>query len=92
MAQTYYIDIEMYLKKVLLLCPCSNPPSPLPPDVTSGPPETECVSTNLTDKDHIRHTSEPTRQESLTSLKNGLENHLEDVEQVSCFLCVKKIP
>ncbi|XP_045039634.2 tyrosine-protein phosphatase non-receptor type 13 isoform X10 [Desmodus rotundus] len=59
----------------------SNPPSPLPPDVTSGPPETECVSTNLTDKDRIRHTSEPTRQESLTSLKNGLENHLEDVEQ-----------
>ncbi|XP_036886557.1 tyrosine-protein phosphatase non-receptor type 13 isoform X8 [Sturnira hondurensis] len=59
----------------------SNPPSPLPPDVTSGPPETECVSTNLTDKYHIHHTSEPTRQESLTSLKNDLENHLEDLDQ-----------
>ncbi|KAM5338624.1 tyrosine-protein phosphatase non-receptor type 13 isoform 9-T9 [Glossophaga mutica] len=59
----------------------SNPPSPLPLDVTSGPPETECVSTNLTDKYHICHTSEPIRQESLTSLKNDLENHLEDLEQ-----------
>ncbi|XP_036988292.2 tyrosine-protein phosphatase non-receptor type 13 isoform X17 [Artibeus jamaicensis] len=59
----------------------SNPPSPLPPDMTSGLPETECVSTNLTDKYHIHHTSEPTRQESLTSLKNDLENHLEDLEQ-----------
>ncbi|XP_054447744.1 tyrosine-protein phosphatase non-receptor type 13 [Pteronotus mesoamericanus] len=58
----------------------SNPPSPLPPDVTPGPAETESVSTNLTDKYYIHHTSEPTRQESLTSLKNDLENHLEDLE------------
>ncbi|XP_016068552.1 PREDICTED: tyrosine-protein phosphatase non-receptor type 13 isoform X2 [Miniopterus natalensis] len=58
----------------------SNPPSPLPLDVTPGPPQTDSVSTNLIDKYHIRHTSEPTRQESLTSLKNDLENHLEDLE------------
>lgn len=82
----------MYLKNVLLLCPCSNSPSPSPLDETSGPPETECISTNVTDKYHIHHTSEPTRQESLTSLKNDLENYLEDLEHVSCFICVKKIP
>ncbi|XP_036194748.1 tyrosine-protein phosphatase non-receptor type 13 isoform X19 [Myotis myotis] len=58
----------------------SNPPSPLPLDVTPGPPQTESISTNLTDKYHIRHTSEPTRQDSLTSLKTNLENHLEDLE------------
>ncbi|KAM7155335.1 tyrosine-protein phosphatase non-receptor type 13 isoform 2-T2 [Molossus nigricans] len=58
----------------------SNPPSPLPPDVTPGPPQTESVSTNLTDKYHIHHTSEPTRQENITSLKNDLENYLEDLE------------
>lgn len=82
----------MYLKKVLLLCLYSNPPSPLPPDVTPGPPQTESVSTNLTDKYHIHPTSEPTRQENLTSLKNDLENYLEDLELVSYFLCIKKIP
>lgn len=76
--------------KPLLLCLCSNPPSPLPLDVTPGPPQTDSVSTNLIDKYHIRHTSEPTRQESLTSLKNDLENHLEDLEPVSCFLCIRK--
>ncbi|XP_036115554.1 tyrosine-protein phosphatase non-receptor type 13 isoform X5 [Molossus molossus] len=58
----------------------SNPPSPLPPDVTPGPPQTESVSTNLTDKYHVHHTSEPTRQENVTSLKNDLENYLEDLE------------
>ncbi|XP_014401455.1 PREDICTED: tyrosine-protein phosphatase non-receptor type 13 isoform X9 [Myotis brandtii] len=58
----------------------SNPPSPLPLDVTPGPPQTESISTNLTDKYHTRHTSEPTRQDSLTSLKTDLENHLEDLE------------
>ncbi|XP_070249289.1 tyrosine-protein phosphatase non-receptor type 13 isoform X1 [Myotis yumanensis] len=58
----------------------SNPPSPLPLDVTPGPPQTESISTNLTDKYHTRHTSEPTRQASLTSLKTDLENHLEDLE------------
>ncbi|XP_015421658.1 PREDICTED: tyrosine-protein phosphatase non-receptor type 13 isoform X9 [Myotis davidii] len=57
----------------------SNPPSPLPLDVTPGPPQTESISTNLTDK-YTRHTSEPTRQDSLTSLKTDLENHLEDLE------------
>ncbi|XP_035882796.1 tyrosine-protein phosphatase non-receptor type 13 isoform X7 [Phyllostomus discolor] len=59
----------------------SNPPSPSALDETSGPPETECISTNVTDKYHIHHTSEPRRQESLKSLKNDLENHLEDLEQ-----------
>ncbi|XP_032256619.1 tyrosine-protein phosphatase non-receptor type 13 isoform X7 [Phoca vitulina] len=54
----------------------SNPPSPLPPDMTLG----ESASTNSMDKYHIYHISEPTRQESLTSLKNDLENHLEDFE------------
>lgn len=83
----------MYLKIVLLLCLYSNPPSPLPPDMTLGlsyQPQAESASTM--DKYHIYHISEPTRQESLTSLKNNLENHLEDFELVSCFLCIKKIP
>ncbi|XP_045426947.1 tyrosine-protein phosphatase non-receptor type 13 isoform X24 [Pipistrellus kuhlii] len=57
----------------------SNPPSPLPLDVTPGPPQTESISTNLTDK-YIHHTSEPTKQDSLTSLKTDLENHVEDSE------------
>ena len=34
MAQTYYIDIALCLK-IVLLCLCSNP-SPRPPDVTPG--------------------------------------------------------
>ncbi|XP_034860479.1 tyrosine-protein phosphatase non-receptor type 13 isoform X6 [Mirounga leonina] len=54
----------------------SNPPSPLPPDMTLG----ESASTNSMDKYHTYHIAEPTRQESLTSLKNDLENHLEDFE------------
>ncbi|XP_046512400.1 tyrosine-protein phosphatase non-receptor type 13 isoform X15 [Equus quagga] len=61
----------------------SNPPSPLPLDVTPGQscqPQSESASTNSMDKYHIYHISEPTRQESLTSLKNDLENHLEDFE------------
>lgn len=91
-AQTYYIEIEMYLKKVLLFCLCSNPPSPLPPDVAPRQPQTESASTNSVDKYHTHHISEPTRQESLTSLKNDLENHLEDFEMVSCFFYIKKIP
>ncbi|XP_027456324.2 tyrosine-protein phosphatase non-receptor type 13 isoform X10 [Zalophus californianus] len=60
----------------------SSPPSPLPPDVTLGQsyqPQAESASTNSMDK-YIYHISEPTRQESLTSLKNDLENHLEDLE------------
>ncbi|XP_027979992.1 tyrosine-protein phosphatase non-receptor type 13 isoform X7 [Eumetopias jubatus] len=60
----------------------SSPPSPLPPDVTLGQsyqPQAESASTNSMDK-YIYHISEPTRQESLTSLKNDLENHLEDFE------------
>lgn len=95
MAQTYCIDIEVYLKIVLLPCLCSNPPSPLPLDVTPGQscqPQSESASTNSMDKYHIYHISEPTRQESLTSLKNDLENHLEDFELVGYFLCIKKIP
>ncbi|XP_015441531.1 tyrosine-protein phosphatase non-receptor type 13 isoform X8 [Pteropus alecto] len=58
----------------------SNPSSPLPPDVTPRQPQTESTSTNSVDKYHTHHISEPTRQESLTSLKNDLENHLEDFE------------
>lgn len=81
----------MYLKKkVLLLCLCSNPPSPFPPDVTPGQPQTESASTNSTTTYHICHTSESTRQESLPSLKNDLENHLEDFELVSCLFYIKK--
>ena len=84
----------MYLKIVLLLSLCSNPPSPVPLDMTLGQsyqPQSESASTNSMDKYHMHHISEPTRQESLTSLKNDLENHLEDFELVSCFLCTKKI-
>ncbi|XP_033269297.1 tyrosine-protein phosphatase non-receptor type 13 isoform X9 [Orcinus orca] len=58
-------------------------PSPRPPDVTPGQScqsQSESASTNAMDKYHKCHTSEPTRQESLTSLKNDLENHLEDFE------------
>uniref|UniRef100_A0A8C6CIP1 Tyrosine-protein phosphatase non-receptor type 13 n=1 Tax=Monodon monoceros TaxID=40151 RepID=A0A8C6CIP1_MONMO len=58
-------------------------PSPQPPDVTPGQScqsQSESASTNAMDKYHKCHTSEPTRQESLTSLKNDLENHLEDFE------------
>uniref|UniRef100_A0A673TV13 Tyrosine-protein phosphatase non-receptor type 13 n=1 Tax=Suricata suricatta TaxID=37032 RepID=A0A673TV13_SURSU len=61
----------------------SNPPSPLPLDMTLGQsyqPQSESASTNSMDKYHTHHISEPTRQESLTSLKNDLENHLEDFE------------
>ncbi|XP_019586835.2 tyrosine-protein phosphatase non-receptor type 13 isoform X8 [Rhinolophus sinicus] len=58
----------------------SNPPSPFPTDVTPGQPQTESASTNSTTTYHIRHTSESTQQESLPSLKNDLENHLEDFE------------
>lgn len=93
MAQTYYIDIAMCLK-IVLLCLCSNP-SPRPPDVTPGQScqsQSESASSNAMDKYHKCHTSEPTRQESLTSLKNDLENHLEDFELVSYFPCMKKIP
>nr|XP_019586835.1 PREDICTED: tyrosine-protein phosphatase non-receptor type 13 isoform X8 [Rhinolophus sinicus] len=58
----------------------SNPPSPFPTDVTPGQTQTESASTNSTTTYHIRHTSESTQQESLPSLKNDLENHLEDFE------------
>ncbi|GAB5570658.1 tyrosine-protein phosphatase non-receptor type 13 isoform X2 [Prionailurus iriomotensis] len=61
----------------------SNPPSPLPLDMTLGQsyqPQSESASTNSMDKYHMHHISEPTRQESLTSLKNDLGNHLEDFE------------
>ncbi|XP_046947536.1 tyrosine-protein phosphatase non-receptor type 13 isoform X4 [Lynx rufus] len=60
-----------------------SPPSPLPLDMTLGQsyqPQSESASTNSMDKYHMHHISEPTRQESLTSLKNDLENHLEDFE------------
>ncbi|XP_036751753.2 tyrosine-protein phosphatase non-receptor type 13 isoform X10 [Manis pentadactyla] len=61
----------------------SNSPSPPPPDVTPGQScqsQSESASTNSMNKYHTHYTSEPTRQEGLTSLKNDLENHLEDLE------------
>ncbi|XP_037385445.2 LOW QUALITY PROTEIN: tyrosine-protein phosphatase non-receptor type 13 [Talpa occidentalis] len=61
----------------------SNPPFPLPLDVAAGLScqlQSESASSNSMDKYHLHHTSEPTRQESLTSLKNDLETHLEDFE------------
>ncbi|XP_032718124.1 tyrosine-protein phosphatase non-receptor type 13 isoform X12 [Lontra canadensis] len=61
----------------------SNPPSPLPSDMTlerSYQPQAESACTNSMDKYHIYHISEPARQENLTSLKNNLENHFEDFE------------
>ncbi|XP_047421821.1 tyrosine-protein phosphatase non-receptor type 13 isoform X3 [Sciurus carolinensis] len=61
----------------------SNPPSPLPPDVTtvqSCQLQSESASSNSLGKYHIYHSSEPTRQENVTTLKNDLENHLEDFE------------
>lgn len=72
----------------------SNPLPPRPLDVTPGQScqsQSESVPINAMDKYHTHHTSEPTRQESLTSLKNDLENHLEDFELVSYFLCMKNI-
>ena len=91
--QTYYIGIAMCLK-IVLLCLCSNPLPPRPLDVTPGQScqsQSESVPINAMDKYHTHHTSEPTRQERLTSLKNDLENHLEDFELVSYFLCIKNI-
>nr|XP_010592376.1 tyrosine-protein phosphatase non-receptor type 13 isoform X7 [Loxodonta africana] len=61
----------------------SNPPSPLPLDVTPGQScqnQPESASSNSMDKYHIHDTSEPARQGDLTSLKNDSENHLEDFE------------
>uniref|UniRef100_A0A8C3WAN8 Tyrosine-protein phosphatase non-receptor type 13 n=1 Tax=Catagonus wagneri TaxID=51154 RepID=A0A8C3WAN8_9CETA len=72
----------------------SNPPSSRPLDVTPGQncqPQSESASTDTVDKHHISHISEPTRQESLTSLKNDLENHLEDFElEVELFITLIK--
>nr|XP_035150446.2 tyrosine-protein phosphatase non-receptor type 13 isoform X7 [Callithrix jacchus] len=61
----------------------SNPSSPLPLDMAPGQncqPQSESASSNLMDKYHTHHISEPARQESWTSLKNDLENHLEDFD------------
>ncbi|XP_064225024.1 tyrosine-protein phosphatase non-receptor type 13 isoform X5 [Aotus nancymaae] len=61
----------------------SNPSSPLPPDMAPGQnyqPQSESASSNLMDKYHIHHISEPARQENWTPLKNDSENHLEDFE------------
>ncbi|XP_048640821.1 tyrosine-protein phosphatase non-receptor type 13 isoform X5 [Marmota marmota marmota] len=61
----------------------SNPPSPLPLDVTtiqSCQPQLESASSDSMGKYHIHHSFEPTRQENLTTLKNDLENHFEDFE------------
>ncbi|XP_053456675.1 tyrosine-protein phosphatase non-receptor type 13 isoform X2 [Nycticebus coucang] len=61
----------------------SNPLSPLLLDVPPGQSyqsQSESASSNSVDKYHIHHTSEPTRQENLTCLKNDLEDHLDDFE------------
>ncbi|XP_065770181.1 tyrosine-protein phosphatase non-receptor type 13 isoform X10 [Muntiacus reevesi] len=72
----------------------SNHPSPQPLDATPGQScqsQSESVSINAVDKYHTHHTSEPTRQESLTSLKNDLENHLEDFElEVELLITLNK--
>ncbi|XP_068831122.1 tyrosine-protein phosphatase non-receptor type 13 isoform X5 [Capricornis sumatraensis] len=72
----------------------SNPLSPRPLDVTPGQScqsQSESVPINTMDKYHTHHTSEPTRQESLTSLKNDLENHLEDFElEVELLITLNK--
>ncbi|KAM5271776.1 tyrosine-protein phosphatase non-receptor type 13 [Ctenodactylus gundi] len=61
----------------------SNPPSPLSLDVTPGQscqPHSESASSNSVGKYHPHDSSEPARQENLTTLKDNLENHLEDFE------------
>ncbi|XP_060273387.1 tyrosine-protein phosphatase non-receptor type 13 isoform X18 [Ovis aries] len=72
----------------------SNPLYPQPLDVTPGQScqsQSESVPINTMDKYHMHHTSEPTRQESLTSLKNDLENHLEDFElEVELLITLNK--
>ncbi|XP_017905187.1 PREDICTED: tyrosine-protein phosphatase non-receptor type 13 isoform X7 [Capra hircus] len=72
----------------------SNRLSPRPLDVTPGQScqsQSESVPINTMDKYHTHHTSEPTRQESLTSLKNDLENHLEDFElEVELLITLNK--
>ncbi|XP_070228754.1 tyrosine-protein phosphatase non-receptor type 13 isoform X10 [Bos mutus] len=72
----------------------SNPLPPRPLDVTPGQScqsQSESVPINAMDKYHTHHTSEPTRQESLTSLKNDLENHLEDFElEVELLITLNK--
>uniref|UniRef100_A0A8C6FQA6 Tyrosine-protein phosphatase non-receptor type 13 n=1 Tax=Moschus moschiferus TaxID=68415 RepID=A0A8C6FQA6_MOSMO len=72
----------------------SNPPSPRPLDVTPGQScqsQSESVPIHAMGKYHTHHTSEPTRQEGLTSLKNDLENHLEDFElEVELLITLNK--
>ncbi|XP_061276699.1 tyrosine-protein phosphatase non-receptor type 13 isoform X6 [Bos javanicus] len=72
----------------------SNPLPPRPLDVTPGQScqsQSESLPINAMDKYHTHHTSEPTRQESLTSLKNDLENHLEDFElEVELLITLNK--
>ncbi|XP_040093215.1 tyrosine-protein phosphatase non-receptor type 13 isoform X6 [Oryx dammah] len=72
----------------------SNPLSPRPLDVTPGQScqsQSESVPINAMDEYHTHHTSEPTRQESLTSLKNDLENHLENFElEVELLITLNK--
>ncbi|XP_027625669.1 tyrosine-protein phosphatase non-receptor type 13 isoform X3 [Tupaia chinensis] len=61
----------------------SNPPFPLPLDATpgqSGQPQSESASSDAVDKHHTHHPSELTKRENITTLKNDLENHLEDIE------------
>ncbi|KAM9237371.1 tyrosine-protein phosphatase non-receptor type 13 isoform 2-T2 [Dugong dugon] len=61
----------------------SNPPSPLPLNVTPGQScqnQPESASSNSMDKYHIHDSSEPSRQGDLSSLKNDSENYLEDFE------------
>ncbi|KAM6221994.1 tyrosine-protein phosphatase non-receptor type 13 [Rhynchocyon petersi] len=61
----------------------SNPPSPLPLDVTprqSCENQTEFAASESMDKYHTCDTSESTRQGDFTSLRKDAEDHLEDFE------------
>ncbi|XP_023568726.1 tyrosine-protein phosphatase non-receptor type 13 isoform X5 [Octodon degus] len=60
-----------------------NLSSPPPLDMTPGQscqPHLESDSSNSVGQYHIHHSSEPASRENLTTLKNDLENHLEDFE------------
>ncbi|XP_072478673.1 tyrosine-protein phosphatase non-receptor type 13 isoform X10 [Notamacropus eugenii] len=61
----------------------SNPPSPLPVDVTplqGSRLQLENVSSSSVDNNYMHHTSELTTQEDMTCLENSLEKQLEDFE------------
>lgn len=76
---------------MLILCTFSHPP-PLPLDMSPGQSchhQSECVPSDSVGRYHTHLTFEPYTQENMTTWKNDLENHLEDSELVSYFLCIK---